>query len=211
MQSFNQSLWWVRRLSSTETSHTWYTLLHGLQYFMWGPLVKILPSDKAPAVWHRLPGSNLNQLVSSVAQSCPTLCDPMDWSTPGLPVCYQLPSLLKLMSFESVMPSNHFILCRPLLLPPSILPRIRVFSNESVLCIRWPKNWSFSFRISPSNKYSGLIYFRINGFDLAVQGILKSLLEHHNLKASILQRSAFFMEQPSHLSIANGKTIALII
>ena len=131
MQSFNQSLWWVRRLSSTETSHTWYTLLHGLQYFMWGPLVKILPSDKAPAVWHRLPGSNLNQLVSSVAQSCPTLCDPMDWSTPGLPVCYQLPSLLKLMSFESVMPSNHFILCRPLLLPPSILPSIRVFSNES--------------------------------------------------------------------------------
>ena len=134
----------------------------------------------------------------------------MDWSTPGLPVCYQLPSLLKLMSIESVMPSNHFILCRPLLLPPSILPSIRVFSNESVLCIRWPKNWSFSFRISPSNKYSGLISFRIEWLDLlAVQGTLKSLLQHHSSKASILQDSAFFTVQLSHPYMTTGKTIAL--
>ena len=103
-------------------------------------------------------------------------------------------SLLKLMSIESVMPSNHLILCRPLLLLPSIFPSIRVFHNESVLCIRWTKYWSFSFSISPSNEYSGLISFRIDWFDLlAVQGTLKSLLQHHSSKASILQLSAFFM------------------
>ena len=99
---------------------------------------------------------------SSVAQSCPTLCDPMDCSTPGLPVHHQLPELLKLMSIESVMPSNHLILCRPLLLLPSIFPSIRVFSNESVLRIRWPKYRSFSFNISPSNEYSRLISFRVD-------------------------------------------------
>ena len=105
-------------------------------------------------------------------------------------------SLLKLMSIESVMPSNHFILCRPLLLLPSIFPSIRVFSNESALCIRWPKYWSFSFSISPSNEYSGLISFRIDRFDLlAVQGTLKSLLQHHSSKASILQHSAFYIVQ----------------
>ena len=104
-------------------------------------------------------------------------------------------SLLKLMSIESAMPFNHLILCRPLLLP-SILPSIRVFSNESVLCIRWPKYWSFSLSISPSNEYSGLISFRMDRFDiLAVQRILKSLLQHHSSKASILQCSAFFMVQ----------------
>ena len=104
-------------------------------------------------------------------------------------------SLLKLMSIESAMPFNHLILCRPLLLP-SILPSIRVFSNESVLCIRWPKYWSFSLSISPSNEYSGLISFRMDWFDiLAVQRILKSLLQHHSSKASILLRSAFFMVQ----------------
>ena len=109
-------------------------------------------------------------------------------------------SLLKLMSIESVMPSNHFILCHPFLLLLSIFPSIRVFSNESVLHIRWPKYWSFSFSISPSNEYSGLISFRIDWFDLlAVQGTLKSLLQHHNSKASILQRSVFFMVQLSHL------------
>ena len=108
-------------------------------------------------------------------------------------------SMLKLMSVESVMPSNHLILCRPLLLLPSIFPSIRVFSKESVLCIRWPKYWSFSFSISPSNEYSGLISFRIDWFDLlAVQGTLKSLLQHHSLKASILQHSAFFIVQLSH-------------
>ena len=105
-------------------------------------------------------------------------------------------SLRKLMSIESVMPSNHLILCHPLLLLPSVFSIIRVFSNESVLCIRWPKYWSFSFSISPSNKYSGLISFRIDWFDLlAVQGTLKSLLQHHSSKASIFWRSAFFIVQ----------------
>ena len=111
---------------------------------------------------------------SSVIQSCLTLCDPMDYSTPGLPVHHQLPELLKLMFIESVMPSNHLILCRPLLFPPSIIPR----TKESVLRIRWPKYWSFSFSISPSSEYSGLISLRIDWFDLlAVQGTLKSLLQ----------------------------------
>ena len=118
-------------------------------------------------------------------------------------------SLLKLMSIELVMPSNHFILCRPLLLLPSIFPSIRVFSNESVLHIRWPKYWSFSFSINTSNEYSGLISFRVDWFDLTVQGTLKSLLQHHSSKASILQRSAFFMVQFSHLYMTTGRTIAL--
>ena len=120
-------------------------------------------------------------------------------------------SLLKLMSIESVMPSKHFILCRPLfLLLPSILPIIRVFSNELALRIRWPKYWSFS--MSPSNEYSELTSFRINWFDLlAVQGTLKSLLQHHSLKASILQCSAFFMVQFSHLYLTTRKTIPLTL
>ena len=119
-------------------------------------------------------------------------------------------SLLKLMSIESVMPSNHLILCCPLLLPPSILPSIRVFSNESVLCIRWPKYRSFSFSISPSNEYSGLISFRMDCFDLlAVPGTLKSLLQHHSSKASILRCSAFFIIQLSYPYMTTGKTIAL--
>ena len=114
------------------------------------------------------------------------------------------------MSIEPVMPSNHLILCRPLLLPPSIFPSIRVFSNESVLRIRWSKYWSFSFNISPSNEYSGLISFRMDWLDLlAVQGTLKSVLQHHSSKASILQCSAFFMVQLSHPSMTTGKTIAL--
>ena len=119
-------------------------------------------------------------------------------------------SLLKLMSIESVIPSNHLILPCPLLLLPSIFPSIRVFSNESVLRIRWPQYWSFSFSISPSNEYSGLISFRIDWLDLfAVQGTLKSLLQHHSSKASILQCSAFFMVQLSHPYMTTGKTIAL--
>ena len=118
-------------------------------------------------------------------------------------------TLLKLMSIESVMPSNHLILCHPLLLLPSIFSSIRVFSNESALRIRWPKYWRFS--ISLSNEYSGLISFRINWFDLlAVQGTLKSLLQHHSSKASILQHSAFFIVQLSHPYMATGKTIALM-
>ena len=119
-------------------------------------------------------------------------------------------SLLKLISSATVMPSNHLILCHPLLLPPSILPSIRVFSNESVLCIRCPKYWSFSFSISPTNEYSGLISFRMDWLDLlAVQGTLKSLLQHHSSKASILQHSAFFTVQLSHSYMITGKTIAL--
>ena len=119
-------------------------------------------------------------------------------------------SLLKLMSIESVMPSNHLIFCRPLLLLHLIFPIIRVFSNESVFHIWWPKYWSFSFSVSLSNEYSGLISFRIDCFDLfAVQGILKSLLQHHSSKASALQCSAFFMVQLSHPYVTTGKTIAL--
>ena len=119
-------------------------------------------------------------------------------------------SLLKLMSVESVMPSNHLILCCPLLLLPSIFPSIKVFSNESVLCIRWPEYWSFSFNISPSNEHSGLISFRMDWLDiLAVQGTLKSLLQHHSSRASILQRSAFFIVRLSHPYMTTGKTIAL--
>ena len=121
-------------------------------------------------------------------------------------------SLLKVMSSESVMPSNLLVLCHPLLLLPSIFPRIRVFSKESALHIRWPKYWNFSFSISPSNEYSGLISFRIDWFDLlAVQGTLKSLLQHHSSKASILWHSAFFMVQLSHSYMTTGKTIALTI
>ena len=119
-------------------------------------------------------------------------------------------NLLKLMSIESVMPSNHLILCCPLLLLPSIFLSIRVFSNESALHIRWPKYWSFSFSISPSNEYSGLISFRIDCFNLlAVQETLKSLLQHHSSKASILWHSTFFMVQLSHPYITTGRNIAL--
>ena len=135
---------------------------------------------------------------SSVTQSCLTLCNPMDCSTPGLPVITNSQSLLKRMSIESVMPSNHLILCHPLLQPSNFLS-IRFFSNESVLLIKWPKYWSFGFSISPSNEYSGLISFRMGWLDLlAVQRTPKSLLQHHNSKASILQRSTFFIVQLSH-------------
>ena len=119
-------------------------------------------------------------------------------------------SSLKLMSIESMMPSSHLILCHPLLLLPSIFPSIRIFSKESVLCIRWPKHWSFSLSISPSNEYAGLISFRMDWLDLlAVQGTLKSLLQHHSSKASILQHSAFFIVQLSHSYMTTGKTMAL--
>ena len=119
-------------------------------------------------------------------------------------------SLLKLMSIELVMLSNHLILCRPLLLPPSIFPSIRIFSNESVLRIKWPKYWSFSFSISPSNEYSALISFRMDWLDLlAVHGTVKSLLQHHSSKASILWHSAFFIVQLSHPYMTTGKAIAL--
>ena len=146
-------------------------------------------------------------MACSVAQSYPTLYDPMNYSTPGFPVLHQLWSLLRFMSIESMMLSNHLILCCRLLLP-SVVPSFRVFSSESALCIRWPKYWSFS--ISPSNEYSGLISFRIDCFELlAVQGTLKSLLPHHSLKASILRHSAFFMVQLLHPYMTTRKTIPL--
>ena len=144
---------------------------------------------------------------SSVASSCPALCNPMNRSMPGLPVHHQLP---KPMSIVSVIPSNHLILCHPLLLLLSIFPRIRVFSNESALCIRGPKYWSFSFNISPSNEHPGLISFRMDWLDLhAVQGTLKSLLQHYSSKVSVLWCSAFFIVQLSHPYMTTGKTIAL--
>ena len=146
-----------------------------------------------------------------VAQLCLTLCNSMDCSTWGrLPCPSPSPSLLKLKSVESVMPSNHLILCGPLFLLPSVFPSFSIFSNESALRIRWPKYWSFSFSISPSNEYSGLFSFRIDWFDLlGVQETLKSLLQHHSSKASILQCPAYSMVQLSHPYMTTGKTTAL--
>ena len=138
----------------------------------------------------------------SVVQSCPTLCNPMDCSTPGFPVLHHLPEMLKLMSIESVKPSNHLLFCRPILLLPSAFPSIRVFFNELALGIRWPKYWSFSFSNSPSSEYSGLISFRIDWFDLLpVQGTVKSLHQHHSSKALILWCSAFFMVSNMHIKL----------
>ena len=137
----------------------------------------------------------MKELSCSVSQLSPTLCHPMDCSTPDFSVHY-LPEFAQLMSIESVMPSNHLMLCSPLHLLPSIFPSIGVFSNELVFHIRWPKYWCFNFSISPSNEYSELISFRIDWFDLLiVHGTLKSLLQHPSLKASILQGSAFFIVQ----------------
>ena len=142
---------------------------------------------------------------SSVTQLCPT----MNPSMPGLPVHHQLPEFTQTQSSESVMPSSHLILCRPLLLLPPIPPSITVFSNESTLHMRWPKYWSFSFSITPSKEHPGLISFRMVWLDiLAVQGT-KSLLQHHSSKASILRCSAFFTVQLSHPYMTTGKTIAL--
>ena len=151
---------------------------------------------------------------SSVAQLCLTLCDPMDCSSPT-PIAYLLSitnshCLLTLMSIMLVMSSNRLTLCCPILPLPSVFPSIRVFSSESFLGIKWPKYWSFSFSISPSNEYSGLISFRIEWLDLlAVQGTLKSLLQHHSSKAKIFQHSAFFIVQLSYPYMTTGKTIAL--
>ena len=149
---------------------------------------------------------------SSVAQSSSTLCDPMNPSTPGLHVHHQLPESTKLMSIVSVMPSNHLILCHPLLLLPSIFPSIRVYSNESALHIRWPKYWSFSFNICPSNEYSGLISFRTYWFDLlTAQGTLKSSLrpQFKSINSSVL--SLLYGTKLSHPYMTTGKTIVLTI
>ena len=143
-------------------------------------------------------GCKRTNQFSSVAQLCPTLCDPMNRSMPGPLSITNSWSSLRLTSIESVMPSSHLILCHPLFLLPPIPPSIRVFSNESTLRMKWPKYWSFSFSINPSNEYSGLISFRMDSLDLlAVQRTLKSLLQHHSSKASILRHSAFFTVQLS--------------
>ena len=174
-----------------------------------------IPREKEYAVATKLLRPPKCSIHSLIVQS---LLSVRIFVTPGTAACQaslsitKSQSLLKLMSIELVMPSNHLILCRPLLLPPSIFPSIRVFSKESVLCIRWPKYWSFSFSISPSKEYSGLISFRVDWLDLlAVQGTLKSFLQHHSSKASILHCSAFFMVQFSHPYMTSGKTIALMI
>ena len=162
---------------------------------------------------YSLSAENSTRFCFSFAQSCLTLCDPMDCSTPGFPVLHR-PSPTR-RAFSNSCPfkvSDAIQLSHPLspLLLPSIFASIRVFSNESVLCIRWPKGWSFTFNISPSNEYSGLISSRMDWLDLlAVQGILKSLLQHHSSKASVLWRSAFFMVQFSHPYMTARKTIAL--
>ena len=145
----------------------------------------------------------------SVAKLCLTLCDPMDCSTSGFPVLHHILELTQTMSIQLVMPSNRLVLCHPLL-QPSIFLSIKVFSNESALHIRWPKYWSFSLSISPSNEHPGLVSFRMDWLDiLAVQGTLKSLLQHHSSKASMLWCSAFFTVQLSHPYMTTGKTIAL--
>ena len=159
-------------------------------------------------LWHALHFLNIwSCCCCSVTQSCPPLRPTALQTSLSFTISR---SLLKLMPIESVMPSNHLILCHSLLLLPSIFPSIRVFSNESPLRIRWPKYWSFSFNISPSNEYSGLISLRIDCLDLlAVQGTLKSLLQHHSSKVSIFWHSAFFIAHLSHPYMTTGKTVAL--
>ena len=152
----------------------------------------------------------LNALFLSSRSVVPDTATPWTAECQASLSCTVFQSLLKLMSIESVMPSNHLVFCCPLLLLPSTFPSIRFFSNESALRIRWPKYWSFSFSISPSNEYSGLSSFRMDWLDLlAVQGTLKSPLQHHNSKASILQCSAFFTVQLSHPYMTTGETRAL--
>ena len=152
----------------------------------------------AMCIFHHILFSRHHIQFSSVALLCPTLCNPMTAAHQAFLSITNSQSLLKLMSIESVIKSNHLILCHPLLLPTSIFPSIRVFSNESVLRIRWPKYWSFSFSISPSNEYSGRISFSIDWLNLlAVQGTLKHLLQYHSSKASVLQCSAFFIYSPT--------------
>ena len=171
---------------------------------------KILFISPMPQFWHRKYAHWIQSCCCSVAKLCPTVWDPMDCTCQASLSFTISQSLLKLISIESVMPSNHLLLCHPLLLLPSTSPSIRVFSNELAPRIRWPKYWSFSFSISPSNEYSGLISFRIDWLDLlGVQGTLKSLLQRHSLKASILWHSEFFMVRLSHPYITIGKTITL--
>ena len=157
----------------------------------------------------RLTYSGSLSQFNSAAQSCPTLCDPMNCSMPGLPIHHQLPEFTETHVYQSVMPSSHLILCRPLFLLPPIIPSTKVFSSESTLHMRWPKYWSFRFSIIPSKETPGLISFRMDWLDLlAVQGTLNSL-QHHSSKASDLRHSAFFTVQISHPYMTAGKTIVL--
>ena len=183
---------WVKNLPAMQdTQETWVWSL-GQE----DPLEEEMATHSSILAWN-IPW-RVELQFSSVTQSCPTLCNPMDYSTPGLPVHHQLPEPTQTQT-ALVMPTNHLILCHPLFLLPSIFPSIKVFSNELALRIRWPKYWSFSFSISPSTEYSGLISFKIDSFNLlAIQGTLESLLQHHSSKVSILQCSAFFMVQLSH-------------
>ena len=183
--------------------HIWYTLYS----VGWGPLLV------GKSVWNQMVGSGFNSVqLSSVQSLSPVRLFATSWIAArqaSLSITNSC-SLLKLMSIESVMPSSHLIFCRPLLLLPPIPPSIRVFSNESTLCIRWPKYWSFSFSINPSNEHPGLISFRMDRLDLlAAQGTLKSLLQHHSSKASIFWCPAFFTVQLSYPYMTTGKTIAL--
>ena len=175
-------------------------------HFIWEVRAIILRRLKRHSGWEQ------EFQFSSVGQSCLTLCNPIDCSMPSFPVHHQLPELAQTHVLQIVMPSIHLILCHPLLLLPSIFPSIRVFSKETVFHIRWPKDCSFSFSISPSTEYSGLTSFRVDWFDhLAVQETLKSLHQHHSSKASVLCHSALFMVQLSHPYMTTGKTIVLTI
>ena len=192
MSSIYQKYWEIRKLTR---KHLNFTILETYYHHINNYLLCVFSLELF--VLHIVHVVIINIHFSSVAQSFLTLCDPMNRSTPGRAVYHQISP--KLMAIESVMPSNHLIFCHPLLLLPSVFPSIRVSSGESVLHIRWPKYWSFSFNISPSNQHPGLISFRMDWLDhLAVQGTLKSLLQHHSSKASIFQSSAFFVVQLSH-------------
>ena len=173
--------------------------------------VSILPQTPLPSrLPHNIEQNSLDDVVVQLLSHVRLFATPWTAARQASLSFTNSQSLLKLMSIESVMPFSRLILCYPLLLLPSVFPSIRVFSNELALRIRWPKYWSFSFNISPSNEYSGLISFRMDWFDpLAVQGTLKSLLQHHSSKASILQHSASFIIQLSHLYMTTGKTTAL--
>ena len=213
----------LQPMGSQRVGHDWTTLLHSLHSFHTLSLEKELATHSSILSWRiswteepERPWFMGSQRIGhdwsdwARTQSCLTLTTPCTAEHHAFLSITNSQSFLKLMSIELVMPSNHLILYRPFLFLPSILTSIRVFSKESVPHIRWPKYWSFSFNISPSNEYSGLISFRMDWLDLlAVQGTLKSLLQHHSSKASLLQCSVFFMVQLSHPYVTTGKTTAL--
>ena len=209
--SFNQRIWNEQEVISGAEKRVWvcqHSSIHSTNTYC-------LPEAAPLGGLYALERMSNQPLFSccccSVLQSCPTLCDPVNRSTPGFPVLHHLPEFAQTHVHWVSDATNHLILCHLLLLLPSVFPSMRVFSNESVLRIRWWKYWSFSFSIGPSNEYSGLISFRIDRFDLlAGQWTRKSLLQHHNSKAPILQLSAFFMVWLSHLYMTIVKTIAFL-